>query len=49
VATTEQMEDAFLAPDAKVRTLTPELVWARSDRRSEPRYDWIIESYSSTS
>jgi len=48
-ATTEQIEDAFLAPDAKVRELTPELVWARSDRRSEPRYDWIVESYSSTS
>jgi pimeloyl-ACP methyl ester carboxylesterase len=48
-ATTEEIEDAFLAPDAKVRELTPELVWARSDRRSEPRYDWVVESYSSTS
>jgi len=48
-ATTEQIEDAFLAPDAKVRGLTPDLVWARSDRRSEPRYDWTVESYSSTS
>jgi len=49
VATTDDIEDAFYAPDARVRALTPELVWARSDRRSEPRYDWVVESYSSTS
>jgi hypothetical protein len=43
------VEDAFYAPDARVRALTPELTWARSDRRSTPRYDWVVESYSSTS
>ena len=48
-ATTAEIEDAFYAPDARVRALTPELVWARSDRRSEPRYSWDVESYSSTS
>ena len=48
-ATTAEIEDAFYAPDARVRALTPELAWARSDRRSAPRYDWVIESYSSTS
>ena len=48
-ATTAEIEDAFYAPDARVRALTPELTWARSDRRAVPRYDWIVESYSSTS
>jgi pimeloyl-ACP methyl ester carboxylesterase len=48
-ATTAEIEDAFYAPDARVRALTPELAWASSDRRSTPRYDWVIESYSSTS
>jgi pimeloyl-ACP methyl ester carboxylesterase len=47
-ATTAEIEDAFYAPDARVRALTPELVYARSNRRSEPRYDWVVESYSST-
>jgi pimeloyl-ACP methyl ester carboxylesterase len=47
-ATTAEIEDAFYAPDARVRALTPEMVYARSDRRSEPRYDWMVESYSST-
>ena len=44
-ATTAQVEEAFYAPDARVRDLTPELVFATSDRRSE-RYDWVIERYS---
>jgi pimeloyl-ACP methyl ester carboxylesterase len=48
-ATTAEIEDAFYAPDARVRALTPELEWARSDRRSEPRYQWSVESYSKTS
>jgi pimeloyl-ACP methyl ester carboxylesterase len=48
-ATTAEIEDAFYAPDARVKALTPELTWARSDRRSQPRYDWIVERYSSTS
>ena len=48
-ATTADVEEAFYAPDARVRALTPELAWARSDRRSAPRYDWVVESYSSTS
>jgi hypothetical protein len=48
-ATTAEIEDAFYAPDARVLALTPELAWASSDRRSTPRYDWVIESYSSTS
>jgi pimeloyl-ACP methyl ester carboxylesterase len=48
-ATTAEIEDAFYAPDARVKALTPELAWARSDRRSQPRYDWVVESYSSTS
>jgi hypothetical protein len=47
-ATTAEIEDAFYAPDARVRALTPEMVYARSDRRSVPRYDWMVESYSST-
>ncbi|HEV7865879.1 MAG TPA: alpha/beta hydrolase [Acidimicrobiia bacterium] len=47
-ATTAEIEDAFYAPDARVKALTPELVYARSNRRSEPRYDWVVESYSST-
>ena len=47
-ATTAQIEEAFYAPDARVGALTPELVYARSDRRSEPRYEWVVESYSST-
>jgi pimeloyl-ACP methyl ester carboxylesterase len=47
--TTAEVEDAFYAPDARVRALTPELTWARSDRRSKPRYDWVVETYSSTS
>jgi pimeloyl-ACP methyl ester carboxylesterase len=49
MATTADIEDAFYTPDARVRALTPELAWARSDRRSQPRYDWIVEDYSSTS
>jgi pimeloyl-ACP methyl ester carboxylesterase len=48
-ATTADIEDAFYAPDARVLGLTPELTWARSDRRSTPRYGWTVESYSSTS
>jgi hypothetical protein len=44
-ATSAQIEEAFYAPDARVRALTPELVFATSDRRSE-RYDWVIERYS---
>jgi pimeloyl-ACP methyl ester carboxylesterase len=47
-ATTAEIEDAFYTPDARVKAMTPELVWARSNRRSEPRYDWVIESYSRT-
>jgi pimeloyl-ACP methyl ester carboxylesterase len=47
-ATTAEIEDAFYAPDARVRALTPELVYAKSDRRSEPRYDWVTTHYSST-
>ena len=47
-ATTAEIEDAFYHPDARVKALTPELVYARSDRRGE-RYDWVTESYSSTS
>jgi hypothetical protein len=47
-ATTAEIEDAFYTPGARVRALTPELVYARSDRRSEPRYDWAVENYSST-
>jgi len=49
MATTAEIEDAFLTPDARIRSLTPELVWARSDRRTDPRYDWVVENYSSTS
>ena len=48
-ATTAEIEDAFYAPDARVRAMTPEDSWARSNRRSEPRYDWALESYSRTS
>jgi hypothetical protein len=48
LASTADIEDVFYTPDARVRALTPELAWARSDRRSEPRYDWTVESYSST-
>jgi pimeloyl-ACP methyl ester carboxylesterase len=44
-ATTAQVEEAFYAPDARVRALTPELVYASSDRRGE-RYEWAIESYA---
>jgi hypothetical protein len=47
-ATTAQIEEAFYAPDARVRALTPELVYATSNRRGE-RYDWLIESYSGNS
>ncbi|MGH9011551.1 MAG: alpha/beta fold hydrolase [Acidimicrobiia bacterium] len=47
--TTAEIEEAFYAPDARVQALTPELTWARSDRRSQPRYDWTVENYSSTS
>jgi hypothetical protein len=47
-ATTAEIEDAFYAPDARVRALTPELVYARSDRRSELRYQWTTETYSNT-
>jgi len=47
-ATTAEIEGAFYAPDARVLALTPELTWARSDRRST-RYDWVVERYSSTS
>ncbi|HLF40289.1 MAG TPA: alpha/beta hydrolase [Acidimicrobiia bacterium] len=39
-ATTEEIEGAFYAPDAPVKALTPELAYARSDRRREPRYRW---------
>jgi hypothetical protein len=28
-----------------VRALTPELVYAQTDRRSE-RYEWVVEHYS---
>ena len=45
-ATTAEVEDAFYAPDARVRALTPELAYARSDRRAEPRYEWAVTSYS---
>ena len=48
-ATVAEIEDAFYAPDARVRALTPELAYARSDRRSEPRYEWAVTSYSETS
>jgi pimeloyl-ACP methyl ester carboxylesterase len=47
-ATTADVEDAFYAPDARVRALTPELAWAQSDRRDQPRYDWVVTPYSST-
>src|SRR5581483_116269 len=47
-ATTADVEAAFYAPDARVRALTPELTWARSNRRSQPRYDWVVTPYSST-
>ncbi len=47
-APTAEIEGAFYAPDARVLALTPELVYARSDRRTEPRYRWTVESYSST-
>jgi pimeloyl-ACP methyl ester carboxylesterase len=47
-ATAAEIEDAFYAPDARVLGLTPELVYARSDRRSEPRYDWVVTDYSNT-
>jgi pimeloyl-ACP methyl ester carboxylesterase len=48
-ATTAQVEEVFYAPDARVQQLTPELTWARSDRRSEPRYGWSVTDYSRTS
>jgi hypothetical protein len=48
-ATTAEIEGAFYTPDARVLELTPELVYARSDRRPEPRYRWRVEPYSSTS
>jgi pimeloyl-ACP methyl ester carboxylesterase len=48
VVTTAQIEETFYAPDARVRALTPELVFATSDRRGE-RYEWETESYSSNS
>jgi len=44
-ATTAEIEGAFYAPDARVLALTPDLVYARSDRRPEPRYRWTIESF----
>jgi hypothetical protein len=47
-ATTADVEAAFYAPDARVLALTPELAWARSNRRSQPRYDWVVTPYSST-
>ena len=48
-ATTADIEGAFYAPDARVLAMAPEDVWARSDRRSEPRYSFDVECYSSTS
>ncbi len=39
-ATTDDVEDAFYAPGARVRAVTPELEYARSDRRRVPRYQW---------
>jgi pimeloyl-ACP methyl ester carboxylesterase len=45
-AATAQVESAFYAPDARVLAMTPELVYAGSDRRPEPRYAWTVESYS---
>jgi pimeloyl-ACP methyl ester carboxylesterase len=47
-ATTEDIEDVFYAPDARVRALTPELAWAQSKRRAQPRYQWKMTPYSST-
>jgi pimeloyl-ACP methyl ester carboxylesterase len=48
VATTADIEGAFYAPDARVQALTPELAWASSNRRSQPRYHWVVTPYSST-
>jgi hypothetical protein len=47
--TPADVERVFYTPDARVLALTPELSWARSDRRCEPRYRWVVERYSSTS
>ncbi|HVW33354.1 MAG TPA: alpha/beta hydrolase [Acidimicrobiia bacterium] len=47
-ATTADIEGAFYAPGARVLSMTPEPVYARSDRRSVPRYDWVVEDYSRT-
>lgn len=45
-ATTDEIEDAFYAPGAPVRALTPELVYARADRRRDPRYRWELTRFS---
>jgi len=47
VATAAEIEEAFYVPDARVRALTPELVYASSDRRCE-RYEWVVERYSAS-
>jgi len=45
-ATAGDIEGAFYAPGAQVLALTPELAFARSYIRRNPRYRWITESYS---
>lgn len=46
-ATTDEIEDALYVPGAPVRALTPELAFARSDRRRVPRYRWEVYSRAS--
>ena len=42
-ATTAEIEAAFYEPDARACRLTPELAFARSNRRSAPRYRFRID------
>ena len=42
LATTDHIEAAFYTPDAPVLALTPELDYARSDRRRVTRYRWEV-------
>ena len=44
-ATIEQIEEALYVPGAEARALTPELAYARADRRREPRYRWEITRF----
>ncbi|MGH9000589.1 MAG: alpha/beta fold hydrolase [Acidimicrobiia bacterium] len=48
-ATTADIEGALYEPDAPVLRLSPELRFARSDRRHTPRYRFTVERYETTS